>query len=397
MSSLTDQHPRRSALVVTVVHDPRDARIWFRQIHALLQAGWEVTYAAPFSEVADVSIDGLPPDQQSRLRLIDLPRAHARRRMTAAWNARRLLRAEGPRHDVVLVHDPELLLAGTGLDLPNLVWDVHEDPAAALGVKAWLPRPLRGPVAEGWRMVERVAEDRVAMILAERSYQERFRRKHPVVVNAVTVPPDHEPSTGDRVVHLGAVTTVRGGDLLPAIGRGIREATAGRVTLEVIGPSHELALRHHLRRAHEDGDLVWHGFLPSDQALARVSGSMAGLTLLNDVPNYHGSLPTKVVEYCALGVPVITTPLPLAAELVRQHGVGVVVPFADPTSVVEQVVALAADPERVATMGRRGHRLAQEHHDWNHWSSVFVHQLEGFARRFPAPRRSQLELTDAGR
>ena len=37
------------ALVVTVVHHPEDARIRHRQIDALLAAGWEVTYAAPFS------------------------------------------------------------------------------------------------------------------------------------------------------------------------------------------------------------------------------------------------------------------------------------------------------------------------------------------------------------
>ncbi len=386
MSEATDHAPRRSALVVTVVHDPRDSRIWFRQIHALLRAGWQVTYAAAFSQVADVDLEHLPAEQRARLRLIDVPRAHARRRIGAARTSRRLLREEGPKHDVVLVHDPELLLAGLGLGLPNLVWDVHEDPAAALGVKAWIPEPLRRPAAEGWRMVERAVEDRVPMILAERSYQQRFRKPHPVVLNAVTVPPDHEPSTGDRVVALGAVTTVRGGGLLPDIGRGLRRATDGRVRLEVIGPAHELGLKRELRRAHEDGDLVWHGFLPSDQALARVSGSLAGLTLLNDVPNYRASLPTKVVEYCALGVPVVTTPLPLAAELVREHQVGVVVPYSDPVSVVEQVVALADDPERVAAMGERGHRLAREQHDWARWSEVFVTQLDRYARSAASER-----------
>ena len=39
---------RYSALVVTVVHNPEDARIRQRQINALLAAGWEVTYVAPF-------------------------------------------------------------------------------------------------------------------------------------------------------------------------------------------------------------------------------------------------------------------------------------------------------------------------------------------------------------
>jgi hypothetical protein len=37
-----------SALVMTVVHNPEDARIRQRQINALIAAGWNVTYVAPF-------------------------------------------------------------------------------------------------------------------------------------------------------------------------------------------------------------------------------------------------------------------------------------------------------------------------------------------------------------
>jgi hypothetical protein len=39
----------RSVLVMTVVHNPSDSRIWFRQIDALLRSGWHVSYVAPFS------------------------------------------------------------------------------------------------------------------------------------------------------------------------------------------------------------------------------------------------------------------------------------------------------------------------------------------------------------
>ncbi|HJV14035.1 MAG TPA: hypothetical protein VJ625_09095 [Propionibacteriaceae bacterium] len=41
-----------SALVVTVVHNPEDARIRQGQINALIEAGWHVTYVAPFADSA---------------------------------------------------------------------------------------------------------------------------------------------------------------------------------------------------------------------------------------------------------------------------------------------------------------------------------------------------------
>ena len=141
-----------SALVVTVVHNPEDSRIRQRQIEALINAGWQVTYAAPFRAFGrDVPAARHAGRDRGGLRCIDIPRSSGRRRFRAWRAARMILQASAQEHDVVVVHDPELLLAAAGLGIRNLIWDVHEDPAAALAVKAWMPAVLRRPVAAGWR------------------------------------------------------------------------------------------------------------------------------------------------------------------------------------------------------------------------------------------------------
>ena len=152
MDASTHPDPPR-ALVVTVVHHPQDSRIRHREIAALLAAGWQVTYLAPF-----VGHDLPVPAPDGGLTCIDLPRASGRDRIPAARAARAAVRRLAPEHDVVLVHDPELLPATAGLGLDHLVWDVHEDPAGALVVKDWLPGPLRRPVAGAWRLAERLVE-----------------------------------------------------------------------------------------------------------------------------------------------------------------------------------------------------------------------------------------------
>jgi hypothetical protein len=108
------------------------------------------------------------------------------------------------------------------------------------------------------------------------------------------------------------------------------------------------------------------------------------LCLLRNLPNYQVSLPTKIVEYCALGVPVIATPLPLAAELVRSEKVGLEVPWDDPSSVVDAILTLRADPLLRREMGCNGHRVALRDHDWNRQSSDFVHIMEAIAERVRA-------------
>jgi len=226
-----------------------------------------------------------------------------------------------------------------------------------------------------------VAERQHYLLLAEHGYQRRFRRPHPVVINSVSVPKVVAPTGDERVSYLGSVTMSRGCDAMIEVGRELRRRTNGAVKLEVIGEAPDTEARQALQMAAEAGDLSWLGFLRSEDALARVSGSLAGLCLLKNLPNYRVSLSTKIVEYCALGVPVITTPLPLAADLVRSEKVGVAVPWNDPGAVVNVILKLRADPELRCLMGTNGHKVALREYDWDRLSVKFIRAMDAIVER----------------
>lgn len=360
-------------LVVTVVHHPEDARIRHRQIGALLDAGALVTYAAPFSA------HGLDLPDAVGLRAVDVPHATGRLRGAAFRAARRLLRHEAPDHDVVLVHDPEVVAAAAGLGLPHLVWDVHEDTAVAVEAKPWVPEWARGTVAGAARRIERYAERHHDLILAEHAYQERFERPHHVVPNTVTVPESVPPPGDARAVYLGSLTMARGAATLLQTGRLLTVATRGRVKVEVIGPARDQRTADTVSWGVKCGHVIHHGFVPSARALPMLDGALAGLSLLEDRPNYRHSMPTKVVEYMARGIPVVTTPLPLARDLVERAGCGYVVPFEDAEATAAALVELADDPDRRAAMGRAGHAYAREHFDWRVIGRDFVRHLTDLA------------------
>jgi glycosyltransferase involved in cell wall biosynthesis len=131
--------------------------------------------------------------------------------------------------------------------------------------------------------------------------------------------------------------------------------------------------------ARDAGILRWHGYLPNDEAMLITDGALAGLSLLQDDPNFRHSMPTKVAEYMARGVPIVTTPLPLAAGLVERSECGFIVPFSDPAAAAAAVQALQQDLALRDAMGARGHQGAAEFLRWPDDARAFVAQLERWA------------------
>jgi glycosyltransferase involved in cell wall biosynthesis len=372
-------------VVCTVVHHPADARVFYREIQALLDAGHDVVYIAPHDLTErDRAEPGTVRENQNHddsertvgsLTTVTIPRAAGRHRLRPLRAARAAMAAQAPGADLLLVHDPELLLVlPPRRRRPPTVWDVHEDTAAALTTKAWLPSWLRPVAAGGVISAERLAERRLHLILAEHGYNTRFAGPHPVVPNTTYVPAFAAPPSGPRrVVYVGHLSPDRGSAEMVALGRLL--APHG-IAVELIGPA-DAAARGHIEAG--GAAVHWHGFVPNAEALRFVEGAIAGLSLLQDEANFRHSMPTKVAEYMARAVPVVTTPLPLAVELVEASDGGFVVPYNDPAAAAEAILKLDADPDLRVAMGARAHEYALANLAWLPHAAAFVTQMEVWA------------------
>ena len=372
-------------VVCTVVHHPADARIFYREIRALLDAGHDVTYIAPHGEPGQPAVhdqnqgqdQAYPERSLGSLTTVTIPRAVGRRRLGALRAARAALAAQAPGADLLLVHDPELLLVlPPRRRRPPTVWDVHEDTAAALTTKSWLPAWLRAVAAGGVRVAERQAERRLHLMLAESGYNDRFAATHPVVPNTTYVPPVAAPPSGSRrVVYVGWLSPDRGSAEMVELGRLLKPHG---IAVELIGQA-DAAAQAHIKAG---GDAVhWHGFVPNAEALKLVEGALAGLSLLQDEANFRHSMPTKIAEYMARGVPAVSTPLPLAVDLVEAADGGFVVPFNDPRAAADAILKLDADPGLRVDMGLRAHAYARAHLAWAPNAAAFVAELETWANQ----------------
>jgi glycosyltransferase involved in cell wall biosynthesis len=373
--------PPLRILIATVVHDPEDARIRHRQLPALVDAGHEVAYAAPFKAFGRTPPEGVWG--------IDLPRAQGRHRLSAVRTARALLASMSGTVDVILIHDPDLLLSVVMLPRrkATIIWDVHEDTASALHMRDWAPPGVRPLLSAGAVAAEQYAEINFRLLLAEHGYRDRFTRIHPVVPNSVRVPETEPADPGhDRLVYLGKLTRPRGGAELIELARRVPE-----VTVEIIGPA-ERDIEDELRAAADEGIVDWRGFMPNDQALGRLRGALAGVSLLHDEPNYTNSQPTKVIEYMSHGLPTITTPNRAPKELVEHAQCGAVVPFGDVDAAAAVVRRWRDDREERVRLGRRGYDFARTHLNWNVDARDFVRAIAD-ARMLDLAKRDRVRAT----
>ncbi len=352
-------------VVATCAHRGDDARIVQRQIDALLADGIEVTFIAPE-----------PVQHRDGLRHVVIRRVRGRRRFGAWRDVVGAIRRERTGADLLLVHDLELVPLCWFLRTPAVkVWDVHEDLAGSIADREWLPGPLRGVVGWSVRMVERLAPRRFRLLAAEHGYRDRLGDV-PVVPNSTPVPEACAPPVADdhRVVYVGRISDRRGWTTMLELGRVLR----GEVVVELIGDP-DGDIRSAVVDADAAGDVRWRGYVPNGEALQSVEGAVAGLCLLAPIPNYLHSMPTKVVEYMARGLPVITTDLPIPQRLVHDAAAGFVVGQDDPTAIAEHVRALIADVELRRTMGASGHASAARHHNWRVDGPAFAHLLRELA------------------
>ena len=284
---------RRELLVLTAVHHPDDVRIRRKLIEAL-RSEWNITYACREPG----------PSRRTGIEVRLLTGGRVLRNLRAL---RIILRQE---YDVLALHDPETLPAGllaTWFRRKKVVFDVHENIPAQILTKDWLPKWSRRLVSRIAHSLLRLAERSMAMTLAERGYAPLFRGSHPTFENLL--PAGSLPRTeGDGVglVYLGDITEARGiFMLIRAVGRGIPGAE-----LTLIGPCSEGTERRVLDLADEcDVAVELAGRLEHNAALGRVAEARLAVSPLLDIPNYRMSMPTKLLEYLAVGVPVVTSDL----------------------------------------------------------------------------------------
>lgn len=171
----------------------------------------------------------------------------------------------------------------------------------------------------------------------------------------------HSPS----FFYAGVISLERGFDTMVA--------ALKKVSLQY--PNVHLRLFGHLRISEESlrdlsdyeamqNHLTFYGYVAQEQAFEYAKTSLAGIVLLKPVGDYVDSYPTKLFDYMALGLPVITSDLPLLKEVIEAHKCGFCVSAYDADSLAHAMITCIENPVLMTQMGRNGREAVINKYNW---------------------------------
>lgn len=224
-----------------------------------------------------------------------------------------------------------------------------------------------------------VAADKVTVIMnvADR---DAFRRQDSAV--AAQKAPGNTPE-GLQLIYHGAFTHRYGVDLaLAAVDEARKQIPALHLSLLGDGESRAELERIIAERGLQEHVTLSQGMLPVSDLAPHLAKAQAGI-----VPNRSdiftdGLLPTKLMEYVALGIPVIAarTPTILAyfdSEMVQFFEAG------NAHDLAQQIIALHADRDRLAQLARNA-SCFNERYNWDRIAMTYVSLVQRLNERAPA-------------
>lgn len=102
----------------------------------------------------------------------------------------------------------------------------------------------------------------------------------------------------------------------------------------------------------------FHPQVPMVESPTLLASSDALLVPLSAHPTFERFVPSKLVDYMAVGRPVVLSAAGEAARLVEAAGAGIVVAPEQPAALAAGLMELARSPDRLAAMGERGRNFA---------------------------------------
>jgi glycosyltransferase involved in cell wall biosynthesis len=349
---------------LTSVHNRYDTRVFIKMCSSLANTeGFDVTL---------IVADGKGNEVKNNVSIIDAGARCENRiyRMTKTVG-KIFQKAKEQNSDIYHLHDPELIPVGLKLKKlkKKVIFDIHENVYLQIKDKNYLPFFLRSLIAKLYRYYELRAITKFdKLILAELSYQEYYSRFSSNIVTILNMPQLSmmgnylETEKKNEFFYIGWISIDRGIDVLLAAIEILKKEIPD-IFFHFIG-QYDLKLSGLIHAEKENKNLKFYGPIPLNEGIEYARNCKAGLSILKPIDNHTRSYSTKIFEYMALGLPVITSNFQLYKDIVENEYCGICVDPLDPQEISDAIMYIINHPEEAKRMGQNGRMAVLNKYNW---------------------------------
>jgi glycosyltransferase involved in cell wall biosynthesis len=345
-------------VMLTTVHRATDTRIFHREAKTLAAGGLTVCILGP------------NPSQE------DAAGVYFERLAAANTRLRRLLMARSVlkqclkmKAKLYIFHDPELFGVGLVLSLlgKKVIYDRHENLPVQMLQKGWLPGPARWLLVAPVWLAEWICARLVAgVIVATDGMLRSFPRRKTVLVRNYPSRDTCEILARSTPVHLRRNIVIYAGGLSEI--RGIRELVEAfrgipgdDVELWLVAEFESEQFRDGIL-ATLPGNAKWLGWKTHSEVLELYQLAKIGMLLLYPTPSHRRSLPVKLFEYLAAGLPIVASNFPEFTDFLE--GCGLMVDPRDVSQIQAAIIKILSNASIVAEMSARARNHASTSFSW---------------------------------
>lgn len=106
--------------------------------------------------------------------------------------------------------------------------------------------------------------------------------------------------------------------------------------------------------------------LPADGVAAALAACTVGLAPYHLSEQTHDTVPGKLFEYMAVGLPVYASPRVPVKRIIEQTQCGLICESQDPAAIAAVLVRLLTDRDEAERLGANGRKAVQERFNWKH-------------------------------
>lgn len=349
---------------MTTVHAADDVRIFQKECKSLLADGYEV-YLIASNRVMNSSSN---IDKYLSWVVLNGESGRFLRALKKGYEC--FSKAIEVDADIYHFHDPELIPYAVILALKGkkVIYDVHEDLPEDIKIKKWIPwfiRPMASFLAKSIEFIG--AKYFFEVVCATSHIAERFSQAQPrtIVVNNFPMQSEFpDEKVGCQVLssfcYIGGFTEERGlADVIKSL-----EYLDSEIDLVLAGEFQGDGFERRVKKLSSWSRVKNKGWAGRGEVRDIMKSSFAGIVTLHPTSTYIVSLPVKMFEYMASGIPVIASDFELWRDIVQDNNCGLLVDPCSPEHIASAVKYLYANPDEARVMGKNGRLAFEEKYSW---------------------------------